>query len=176
MVQWFYRRRRRQGPFTACPRLRLACFCVQQSRWVRDSLSGQVHTSALVFEFCLCTQKFVIHGCRKQAISKQDPAWVIHITLQYRNNIQSSHYHSRQPNNATIVQKVPKESVQKVPINLKRVLMLRSLLFPFEFRQQKCAELLPAIELHLLNIDLRSISTHGGNVVSVPRRVLKNRR
>ena len=79
--------RRRQSPCTAFPRLGLACFCVQQSRWVRVSLSGQVHTFALVLNFVFVAQKFVINGCRKQAISHQDPAWVIHITLQYRNNI-----------------------------------------------------------------------------------------
>ena len=37
--------------------------------------------------FVFVAQKFVIYGCRKQAISHQDPAWAIHITLQYRNNI-----------------------------------------------------------------------------------------
>ena len=29
------------------------------------------------FNFVFVTQKFVIYGCRKQAISHQDPAWVI---------------------------------------------------------------------------------------------------
>ena len=40
--------------------------------------------------FVFVIQKFVIYGCRKQAISNQDPAWIIHITLQYRNNILGS--------------------------------------------------------------------------------------
>ena len=63
----------------------LAFFYVQQSKSVTGVAMGYPHTWFLDFVFVF--QKLVIHGCRKQAISNQDPAWVIYITLQYRNNI-----------------------------------------------------------------------------------------